>query len=359
MIMGRTASVRRRAAGALAVAATAAVLATAAPAGASPPGHDNVRADGLASPLSIDVTQRGDVLVAQTFAGGILSVPKKGGKGGAPSVVVDDPLPIAVGAGPFGTVVYTTASEGSPLLKVKLPNGSTRTLADLGQFEATENPDAGNSYGFEEIPDECAAQWPVDEAGPPQYEGQVDSNPYALLVTLFGVYVADAGGNAINFVDWSGHVRNVAVLPPQELYIPEGISIPGLPDCIGGLTYRFEPVPTDVEMGRRGVLVVSLLPGGPEDDSLGARGSVVEVNSRSGASSPLGGGFLGATDVAVSPNGDIYVTELFGNRVSRLTPTGPETVAELPMPAAVEWAKGRLYVAYDVFGSGKLATLRP
>ena len=60
------------------------------------------------------------------------------------------------------------------------------------------------------------------------------------------------------------------------------------------------------------------------------------------------------TDLAVSPSGTVYVTELFGGRVVKVTSGGLETVVELPEPAAVEFARGQLYVAYDVFGSGKV-----
>ncbi len=46
-----------------------------------------------------------------------------------------------------------------------------------------------------------------------------------------------------------------------------------LPDCVVGVTYAFEPVPTDVEVGKDGYLYVTTLPGGPESPALGARGS--------------------------------------------------------------------------------------
>ena len=56
----------------------------------------------------------------------------------------------------------------------------------------------------------------------------------------------------------------------------------GLPACVTGLNYKFEPVPTDVEMGPDGWLYVSSLPGGPEDGSLGAQGRVYKVNPANG-----------------------------------------------------------------------------
>lgn len=47
----------------------------------------------------------------------------------------------------------------------------------------------------------------------------------------------------------------------------------GLDPCFVGRTYWFEPVPTDIEVGRGGQLYVPSLLGGPEGDELGARGS--------------------------------------------------------------------------------------
>ena len=107
---------------------------------------------------------------------------------------------------------------------------------------------------------ECAALWPTDQLGPITYTGVVDAHPYALALGDWGVYVADAGANAILHVDWFGNIRTVSVLPPQPVVIPADPTALGLPACVGGLTYNFEPVPTDIELsGRSGY--VSLLPG--------------------------------------------------------------------------------------------------
>ena len=57
----------------------------------------------------------------------------------------------------------------------------------------------------------------------------------------------------------------------------------GLPTCTIGKTYAFEAVPTDVELGPDGMLYVSVLPGGPEDPSLGARGAIYRVSPATGA----------------------------------------------------------------------------
>ena len=70
-------------------------------------------------------------------------------------------------------------------------------------------------------------------------------------------------------------------------------------------------------------------------------------------------GFAGATNLAVTPWGTIYVSELFGGQVSKVVKGGPKPVAMLPSPAALEWANGKLYVGTDAFGSGKIQTITP
>ena len=313
-----------------------------------------VLADELVGPLSIDVGHRGHVLVSQAFAGTISRV----GRHGRVRDLLNEPGVSAVGW--YGSkVVYTVAGEdGSSLLKLRRNDGTTEVIADLGAHEAAENPDQATMYGFESITPECAEEWAAVESdfGPATYSGIVESNPYSIAVTKTGVYVADAAANAIWFATWNGDVSTVAVLPPQAATVPQDFAEEsGIPSC-GGLNFLFEPVPTDVEQ-HRGRLYVSLLPGGPEDASFGARGAVYKVNPWNGRSRQIAGGLAGATDLAVSPHGKVYVTELFGQRVSKITDHGTRKVADLPDPAAIEWHHGRLYVSYDVFGNGTIGTI--
>ena len=80
-------------------------------------------------------------------------------------------------------------------------------------------------------------------------------------------------------MDWIGRIKTIAVLPPRpEVISQEQAESFGFPACTFGKTFNFEPVPTDVEVGRNGEPYVSSLPGGPEDASLGARGGVFRVN---------------------------------------------------------------------------------
>ncbi len=332
-------------------------------------GIDEPIVDGLVGPLAIDIDPRGTTLVAETFRGAVSHVSTSGE---VSEVVLGEPV-VAAAHGVAGTIVYTISGDQGSLLKRQTRSGRQDVLADLLAYEKQANPDQVNTYGLVEASQECVTAWetlrqntppdapPEAQLPPAVYTGAdiAESNPYAIAVTATGTYVADAAANAILRVDRQGRVSTVAVLPPQPATPPAGFFTEslGLPEC-EGQTYVFEPVPTDVEVRGR-TLVVSTLPGGPEDPSLGARGSVYTVDRFTGRTSLLGGGLLGATDVAVSPRGTVYATELFANRVSRVTPSGPVTIAELPAPAALEWTRGRLLVAFNVFESGTLTTVTP
>jgi hypothetical protein len=153
--------------------------------------------------------------------------------------------------------------------------------------------------------------------GPARYKGLVDSHAYSVASYKNKWVVADAGGNDLLWVTNRGKISTLAVLPSQPLKITKEIAAPQqLPDCVVGVTYKFEAVPTDVEVGRDGYLYVTTLPGGPEDPSLGARGKVYRVNPHNGHVKLVATGFLGATNLAVGKHGKIFVAELFGGQIS-------------------------------------------
>jgi hypothetical protein len=326
---------------------------------------------GLAGPLQLDVGSHGQIYTGQSFAGVLTKVRANG----STKDLLTEPGDIAGVASSGYTVTYTFTSfdENNPqaLLKQRAPNGKVRTIADLGAFEAKYNPDAHNTYGFLNLSPSCAEQVPAEIGGEP-YHGLVDSHPYALTnAPGGGWYVADAGGNDILKVSPKGWIKVVTVLKPQPLKVSaemaQGV---GLPDCTIGATYAFEPVPTDVELARQHYgrsarhgrcnpsLVVSLLPGGPEDESLGARGSVVMVTGR-GHTWTMARGLAGGANVAVSPWGRVYVSELFGNQISVIRHGHAIPIADVPSPSGLEWANGKLYASVDVFGNGSIVTLAP
>ena len=124
-----------------------------------------------------------------------------------------------------------------------------------------------------------------------------------------------------------------------------------LPKCVTGHTYLFEPVPTDIELGPDGLLYVSALTAASE--LIPTSGKVYTVNPNTGAVRTIASGLAGATGVAVTGNGTVYVAELFGNRISRLVNGHAVPVLKVGSPADVEWDQsttpGSLYATTDVF----------
>ncbi|WP_139315966.1 ScyD/ScyE family protein [Cellulosimicrobium sp. CUA-896] len=275
----------------LAAAATALLLA-AAPATAHGGRHDprpptvTDIATGLVGPLSLAVGPHGTTYVAQSFAGLLTAV----GRDGSQTTLYDSGGAEVGGVSSDGhrTVTFTeTVSDppGSPTITASgvwtqrldrrgAASGAPRLLVDTLAYEQANNPDGGVTYGLRDTDPACVAQVPADGPIPALYTGVVDSHAYATTTSRGTTYVADAGANAVLSVDHRGRTRTVAVLPAQPAVITaEAAAGVGWPACVVGQTYWFEPVPTDVEAGPRGQLYVSLLPGGPEDASLGARGA--------------------------------------------------------------------------------------
>lgn len=312
--------------------------------------------DGLIGPLQFEVSPSGKVLVGQSFSGTVSLIDRNG----AITDLFNDPGVDGVSQGKFGSVIYTHTDFDTGVidLRMRTAHGETKIIADLIGHETTRNPDQSQVYGLQGLTDECAAGLPPDEGILP-YTGIIDSHPYAIAPTTFGWYVADAGANAILFVDWRGKVKTVAVLPPQApLQVSAELAASGgLPDCVIGSQFIAEPVPTDVEIGPDGLLYVTTLPGGPEDPSLGARGSVYRVHPWKGTVKQIATGFAAPTNLAISPWGTIFVAELFGGQVSKVWRGGPVPVAAVNQPAGLEWARGKLYVSYDIETSGKIATI--
>jgi hypothetical protein len=354
-------------------AAFLASIAVAAPAsahdrGGPPPwtaGTPVTLTSGLVSPLSLEVDRSGTAYVSQNFAGLVTRVDHSG----TTSVIASVPgFETGAVSSRNGTVYYAVVAQdhSSAVLMARSPNGAVRQVADLWAHENSENPDAVNAYGFEGLTEDCIAQFPTPGPmeNPPAYTGVVDTHPYSSLALRDAIYVADAGANAILRVGYDGSVSTVAVLPPTAptLVTAELASAFGFPACAAGHNYRFEPVPTDVELGPNGWLYVTSLPGGPEDASLGARGAVFKVNPNNGTIATVATGLVGATGLAVSPrSGNVYVAELFGGpngtgQVS-MVPAGantPTPLIALPGPAAIELHHGSLYVTTDALADGKI-----
>ena len=318
-------------------------------------------AQGLAGPLQLAVDKR-SVYVSQAFAG-LLT---KFGPGGARTDVAANPGGEIAGVdvGRKHEVFFTSQSAdattgavtASALNRIKR-DGSSALVRDILAYENEQNPDAGASLRLHVDPGRLPRA--VARRGRP---GAVHGHPRLAPVRRRHRrrhnFVADAAANAIFDISKSGHIRTVAVLPPQPAVVTAAAATAnGLPACTVGLTFNFEPVPTDVEVGRDGYLYVTTLPGGVEDASLGARGSVYRINPWSGKTRRVATGLLGATNLALGSRGQIYVSELFANKISEIVHGTPRPLIDLPSPAGLEYANGKLYVGYDVFANGTLATI--
>jgi hypothetical protein len=345
----------------LAVATTALISAAAlaVPAEASAAPAPDVIGTGFAGPLQIDLGSKNQIYVAQDFAGIVTKLRPNG----TTKDIVTEQGEVAGVASRGYSVAYTFigGNESNPvaLLKQRRPDGTIRTIADLGEFEAENNPDASQEYGFRNLSAACAAQVPPEIGGEP-YNGIVESHPYAVAnAPDGGWYVADAAANDVLHIAPNGDIDVFGVLRPRKTGVTaEAAEALGLPDCTIGEVYAFEAVPTDVEVKDTGALIVSLLPGGPEDDTLGARGAVIRL-AGDGEFANLASGFEGATNVALRPGGKIYVTELFGGQVSVLQNGVVTPVRDLVDPAAIEFGRGKLFASTDVFGAGNVVSFNP
>jgi hypothetical protein len=386
--MSRT-TTRRAVATLSALALSAGALAAAGPAGAAPDTKRPITR-GLITPLSADVADDGTVYVTQNFAG-MLTRKRPGHK---PRTIFTASVPgTEVGAVSerHGVVFFATtapmeepatrssklaggswlhrttqraAAEDNWLYRIGR-NGKVRKVANLSRHERRHNPDAAVTYGVRGLSDECAADWPTGPDAPPaRYKGIVESHPYATYQTKRKTYVADAAANAILSVNRKGRVRTVSVLPGNNIIITPSLADAfGIPDCALGEKYWFEGVPTDVELGKRGRLYVTSLPGGPEDPSLGERGSIFRINPKTGKARRIVEELMSPTGLAIAPNGAMYVAELFANRISRIR-AGKHIArpwAKVSMPGDVEWNRRGVYATANVLSeppNGKVVRWR-
>ena len=195
---------------------------------------------------------------------------------------------------------------------------------------------------------------------PVRYRGAVDSHPYAVTAIGHGAWaVADAGGNDIVKVDRTGHVSLIGVLPAQPVKITAAFAASmGLPACVVGITYKFEAVPTDVEVGPHGDLYVTTLPGGPEGPDSGNPGSVYRID-RTGHSTRVATGFAGATNLAIDAHGNIFVAQIGSGTIAEVVCGKPETVLALPGVVAVEYSHGHLYASTSITAATEGAQTGP
>ncbi|HXD29148.1 MAG TPA: ScyD/ScyE family protein [Arthrobacter sp.] len=322
-------------------------------------------ADGLVSPLKVAFGPHHSYLVAESMAGMLTRIDSRGHR----RTLVSAPGKEIAGVSYRDGTTYFTQNDQPPnpeeppstLLPAKLKtldsHGRIRTLADLSTFEKRRDPDGGTVYGVRRISKACLAQAPFLQS-----RGEVYSHPYSTVPTRHGVYVGDAGANDILYVSRSGHVKLVKKVPAEPITIDDEVIAAAadagmmVPDCAKGLTYWMQAVPTDIEV-RGSWLYYSVLPGAPGE--LLGHGKVYRTNLHSGRTQLLASGLQAPTGVAVDARGSVYVSELFGDRISRIGHHRTTTVSTPTMPADIEVSGHTLIAVTEaLMPAGKLVKMR-
>ncbi|HUR13959.1 MAG TPA: ScyD/ScyE family protein [Mycobacteriales bacterium] len=292
--------------------------------------QDPVRtiATGFVGPLHIAAAPGGDVIVAEAFIGAIDRVDT--GTGAVSQFISQHGFTpgVDVKGGQVFFTLSTEPHEGEPEARAALmrwtEDSGVTQVADLLAWEYAHNPD-----------------------GQPQRTGEdADSNPYAVLALPGRTLVADAAGNDIIEVRSNGAMRTLARLPVS--YEGECATATNNGVTNGGC----DPVPTDLALGPDGFVYVS---------GLGAEveGHIWKLNATTGAIVDHIGGFPPLTGITVADDGTVYAASLFTGEVYRLS-HGTRTVADVPGPSDVDWARGTLYAAtLDFEGPGSLVSIAP
>ncbi len=193
-----------------------------------------------------------------------------GGAGGI--AVAGNSLWVAVGnPGPLTPFVQPLPADGS-VHRVDIASGTVTKVVDLGEMERGSNPDGT----------------------------LVDTNLYGLATAPNGtVYVADAGGNAVYSVNpANGQARVLATIG--------GLPSPQPNPARGGRN-ELDPVPTGVTVGVDGNVYVGLLSGAPFPEGAA---KVVRITP-AGQVSDAATGLTAVTGVAMGPDRNLYVSEIF------------------------------------------------
>jgi hypothetical protein len=243
------------------------------------------------------------------------------GEGVGPTgiVVGDGVLWISTGGGAVAAGIEPLENEDS-ILSIDLATGDVTQIAELGSYEADNNPDGTD----------------------------VNPNLYAMDIGADGqLYVNDAGGNTIYKVDpTTGDFALLGIVPAPELPEQPADATPVADEETEGPP---QPVPTGLDIGADGNLYIvtlgAFIPGASTVFIAQADGTFVQVAT--GLSVGIG--------VTLGPDGALYVSQLASltgeqpgpGNVVRIAADGSfETVVDgIAFPHGMAFdAEGNLYV---------------
>ena len=140
----------------------------------------------------------------------------------------------------------------------------------------------------------------------------LDANPFALEMNEDGTgAIVDAGMNALLFLDASGQLSTLSVFPNVDATAPDGAEIPA------------NAVPTGLATAPDGSYYVGTLTGFPFPP-----GGATVYGVAGGGSEPLVAydGFTNIIDVALAPDGSLYVLEFNRAGMLSIDPANPATL---------------------------------
>ena len=227
----------------------------------------------------------------------VTGLPSVAAKGGAAAIGPSDVrvqgrrFTVALGLGANPQLRAGLGAGGRRLATVstvRLGYSGLRAVADIGAFEALNNPDGEMDDG----------------------QAVLDTNPVALLARGRKTFVVDAGGNALLRYRRNGDVSARAVF--------KQVDVPGP----GGATVAMDAVPTAAAYGPDGAIYVSQLTGFP----FPVGGAIIWKVAPGKAPEPYATGLTTVTDLAFR-GGVLYAVQLSD---TGLLEPGPGSVVRIP-----------------------------
>ncbi|WP_435019089.1 ScyD/ScyE family protein [Tundrisphaera sp. TA3] len=196
---------------------------------------------------------------------------------------------IGLGADPALRTQLGAAGDGfGRLVRLPLDGGPIVGIANLANFEASQNPDGGES----------------------------NSNLFGLVAAPGGGFlVTDAGANAVLRVSGQGSISTLTTVLPRPNPLPFG------PPTI-------ESVPTGITIGPDGAAYFGELTGGPFPPGAA---NIYRVDLGTGQRTTFLTGFTNLMDLAFGPDGALYALQLTTNGLASQTGPGPGLLTRIDL----------------------------